>query len=137
MSKDKPKGPKKYWPKWFYGPGYVAPAHGESEPAELARIFNSQDEVPDGWVDHPLKLQAKGAPVAATPAAASPTPVVAKRATKAEQAEETRLKYLAAAQAKFGDTVVPPNSSTAELIEGLGGEAAALDAVKALNGNGR
>ena len=29
------------WPAWRYGPGGV----GE--------IFNSADEVPEGWVDHP------------------------------------------------------------------------------------
>lgn len=29
------------WPAWFYGPGGV----GE--------IFDSAEEVPDGWADHP------------------------------------------------------------------------------------
>jgi len=140
MSKEKPKGPKKFWPKWFYGPGYVAPAHGEAEPTEFARVFNSQDEVPAGWVDHPSKLNVSGMVTKSVDnksAGSEPKAAAPKKATKAEAAEEQRLQYLAAAQARFGDVAVPANASLAELIEGLGGEAAALDAVKALNGNGR
>lgn len=140
MSKEKPKGPKKFWPTWFYGPGYIAPAHGEAEPAEFARIFNAQEDVPEGWVDHPSKINTSGLVTKVVDnksAGSEPKAAVAKKATKAEAAEETRLQYLAAAQAKFGPVAVPANASLAELIEGLGGEAAALDAVKALNGNGR
>lgn len=129
MSKEKPKGPKKYWPAWRY--------HAS---APEGQIFNAADDVPESWVDHPSKVNVSGLVtkvVDNSPASTAPKPVAAKKATKAEAAEEERLKYLAAAQAKFGDTAVPPNATAAELIAGLGGEAAALDAVKALNGNGR
>lgn len=34
----------KYWPCWFYGP------KGQSQ------VFNSEDEVPEGWHDHPSKV---------------------------------------------------------------------------------
>lgn len=44
MSKDKPELSQKDWPAWFYGPA------GEAE------IFNSPDDVPDGWKDHPAPL---------------------------------------------------------------------------------
>lgn len=129
MSKEKPKGPKKFWPAWRY--------HADCPDGQ---IFNSQDEVPAGWVDHPSKINASGLVTKAVDnksAGSEPKPAAAKKPTKAEAAEETRLQYLAAAQAKFGSTAVPANATVAELIEGLGGEAAALDAVKALNGNGR
>lgn len=35
------------WPGWFYGP------NGEAE------IFQSEDEVPKGWLDHPAKFADK------------------------------------------------------------------------------
>ena len=37
---------KPHWPGWFYGP------NGE------AKIFQSPDEVPKGWEDHPTKVKA-------------------------------------------------------------------------------
>lgn len=36
---------KPHWPGWFYGP------NGEAE------IFQSRDEVPKGWEDHPSKVE--------------------------------------------------------------------------------
>lgn len=36
---------KPHWPGWFYGP------NGEAE------IFQSRDEVPKGWEDHPSKVK--------------------------------------------------------------------------------
>lgn len=38
------------WPAWHYGPD------------EASGIFNSADEVPAGWVDHPSKIGVKAAP---------------------------------------------------------------------------
>lgn len=35
------------WPAWYYGP------NGQSE------IFNSEEEVPEGWHDHPSKTERK------------------------------------------------------------------------------
>lgn len=35
------------FPAWFYGP------NGQSQ------IFNSEDEIPKGWVDHPAKVSSK------------------------------------------------------------------------------
>lgn len=32
------------WPAWWYGPD------------DAAEIFNSEEEVPQGWVDHPSKV---------------------------------------------------------------------------------
>lgn len=32
------------WPAWFYGP------------KNQAFIFDSRNEVPEGWVDHPTKV---------------------------------------------------------------------------------
>jgi hypothetical protein len=39
-----PKGPIVYWPSWRYGPD------GQ------AAVFNSEDDVPEGWADHPAKV---------------------------------------------------------------------------------
>ena len=33
------------WPGWFYGPNGAA------------EIFQSQDDVPKGWADHPSKVK--------------------------------------------------------------------------------
>lgn len=38
-----PKVKSTEWPAWYYGPG------GEG------KIFDSPDDVPKGWVDHPSK----------------------------------------------------------------------------------
>lgn len=35
----------RFWPSWRYGPG------GE------AAVFNSPEEVPEGWEDHPSKVK--------------------------------------------------------------------------------
>lgn len=112
---------KVYWPSWRY-----------HESCPEGQVFQAEIDVPEGWVDHPSKLgNAKPAPVSA------PVAAPAKRASKADQAEAERQKYLAAAHATFGEVAVPANATLEELIEGLGGEAAALEAVKALNGNRR
>lgn len=47
----------KNWPAWFYGP------NGQSD------VFDSADEVPAGWQDHPSKVGEKAAP---KPAPAAP-----------------------------------------------------------------
>jgi hypothetical protein len=44
MTVHAPKGPKTYWPSWRYGPGGVA------------GVFQSEDDVPEGWTDHPAKV---------------------------------------------------------------------------------
>jgi len=62
------KKEKVLWPGWFYGPG------GQSA------IFQSRDEVPAGWEDHPSKVggeapEAKAIEVkAAEPAPHAPKP---------------------------------------------------------------
>lgn len=144
------KGPRKYWPSWRYGPGYEAPADGSPpKPGEFCGVFNSAEDVPEGWVDHPDKLKTPAPPKTAETAVA---PAVARRkkaenvvadAEKAAQDEadrvsnERRQRLLKIAQARFGAHVVKDDTSIEELIAGLGGEAAALEAEKALNGNGR
>lgn len=35
---------KVHWPAWYYGPD------------DAAEVFNSEDEVPEGWHDHPSKV---------------------------------------------------------------------------------
>ena len=39
------------WPAWFYGP------EGQSE------LFQNHDEVPEGWADHPSKVEMGPAPI--------------------------------------------------------------------------
>lgn len=126
MSKEKPKGPKKFWPAWRY-----------SAECPEGKVFNTADDVPDGWVDHPSKI-GNNVPVAVAEPKKVLEPVapVTKAAAKKEAAEAARQLYLKAAQAKFGVSIVPAGSTTAELIEGLGGQLSADEAVKALNGNG-
>lgn len=51
------------FPAWYYGP------NGEAE------IFKTHDAVPQGWLDHPAKHEAK--PKAAPPKAAAPKPPTA------------------------------------------------------------
>ena len=38
------------WPAWYYGP------NGASQ------VFNGADEVPEGWQDHPSKVDGKAPP---------------------------------------------------------------------------
>lgn len=40
------------WPAWYYGPDGAA------------EIFNNDDEVPEGWQDHPSKVGGQKAPKA-------------------------------------------------------------------------
>lgn len=129
MSKERPKGPKKFWPAWRY-----------SAECPEGKVFATADDVPEGWVDHPSKIGKVEAPAAPTGQTAKKADEPKKEPTKAEAkraaAEESRQGYLRAAQAKFGVSIVPAGSTVAELIEGLGGQEAADEAVKALNGNG-
>ena len=112
----------KSFPSWRYGPGYVAPKDGQPEPSEHAQIFNSEADVPAGWVDHPSKLKIAAAPAEAMPAAP------AKKLTKAERAaadaaateEAKRQELLAKAREKFGG-IVPDSASVAELESALNG----------------
>lgn len=51
------------WPSWFYGPN------------DKSEVFESADQVPEGWQDHPSKVEQKAV---AKPA---PTPPVTPPAT--------------------------------------------------------
>lgn len=44
-----PEEKDKNWPAWYYGP------------KGAAKVFTKQDDVPDGWVDHPSKVGKKTA----------------------------------------------------------------------------
>lgn len=48
------------WPSWRFGPG------GQSA------VFESEADVPVGWVDHPTKVKGAAPPAKAKPAKAKP-----------------------------------------------------------------
>jgi hypothetical protein len=60
------------WPSWRFGPG------GQSA------VFESEADVPAGWVDHPTKVKDAAAPAPKTPAPAkAPAPADACPAAEA------------------------------------------------------
>lgn len=52
------------WPSWYYHPSYAGPDSAGREPPHLARIFNSPDEVPEGWTATPGVPDTTNAPSA-------------------------------------------------------------------------
>lgn len=68
------------WPAWFYGP------KGQSE------IFQSEEQVPEGWEDHPSKFQRGASKTATTPT--PPEPSKYKDKTDAEVIEELKKRKI-------------------------------------------
>lgn len=69
------KGPKKYFPSWFFGPGYVGQnAEGREDPAH-ARIFQKQEDVPEGWFRSAQEAKDFAAANAAPATAKEPVPL--------------------------------------------------------------
>lgn len=91
------KGPKKYFPAWFFGPGYVGQnAEGREDPAH-ARIFQKQEDVPAGWFRTPAEAKAYAAENAAPaakepPPAATPAPNKGKGKSIAKPVDERAAK---------------------------------------------
>lgn len=101
------KGPKKYFPSWRY-----------HESCPEGQIFQNEEDVPAGWVDHPSKI---GGAAPVKQGAGSPqtnAPPTGGRKSKADKDEEKRAALLAQARAKFGD-IVPATATIAELEEAL------------------
>lgn len=68
------KAPKKYFPAWRYGPGYVGPDAAGREDPQHARMFQKPDDVPEGWFATAAEAKAYAAEQAAGPAAKEPAP---------------------------------------------------------------
>lgn len=79
------------WPAWYYGPN------------DAAEIFESADDVPAGWVDHPAKVK--------QPAKAPTAPKAPVDAAKGDGKPAKEKSPLAVAReaykAKFGKGVSP------------------------------
>jgi hypothetical protein len=87
------KPEKLHWPAWRFGPG------GQSQ------IFDYEDQVPSGWVDHPSKVNEE-APAASPPTDATP-PV---KSALPKEAEMNKADIVARLKAKN----VPFNSQWAK-----------------------
>lgn len=67
------------WPKWMYGPN------------DEARIFQKDDQVPKGWVDHPDKVK---------------QPVAVKQQLKLEKKDEKKPDALEPTPQERADTIL-------------------------------
>jgi hypothetical protein len=73
-----PQRDKVYWPSWRFGP------KGE------AQVFETEADVPAGWVDHPRKLRhpyAQPEPAAETVAEPAPEPKRRGRPPKVQEGD--------------------------------------------------
>jgi hypothetical protein len=85
------------FPQWAYGPG------GASD------VFNSADEIPAGWVDHPS--QVKGAPDTSDSGVKTPITSANGGVSEAKVAKSTTAK---------SDTIVDPAKSAKSGVGGAG-----------------
>jgi hypothetical protein len=99
------------WPKWFFGPN------------DRSGVFDSADDVPTGWVDHPSKVKEAKAPAAAKPAT-KPTPADA--GTKAGRPKAPITVAREAYKAAFGKGATP-KMTLDEINAKLAEHTAALD----------
>lgn len=85
------------FPQWAYGPG------GASD------VFNSAEEIPAGWVDHPSKV--KGAPDTSDSGVKTPVTSANGGVSEAKVAKSTTAK---------SDTIVDPAKSAKSGVGGAG-----------------
>jgi hypothetical protein len=117
------KGPKKFFPAWRFGPGYVGPdKDGREDPAH-ARLFHKQDDVPEGWFATAAEAKAYAAeqaapPTAKEPVVATPAPNKGKGKSVAKPVDERGAKIAALVKAGY-DPKELESASDADLDSAL------------------
>lgn len=108
------------WPAWRYGPG------------GKGAVFESPDDVPSGWEDHPSKVGAKGdagGTKTAVTSANGPHISEAGAAATTDAKSQTHVDPVVAAQSGVsGAGVSPPAGATAPAAGGTDAEKPELDA---------
>ena len=121
------KGPRKYFPAWRFGPGYVGPdAAGREDPAH-ARVFQKLEDVPEGWFPSPQEAKdfAAAQEVEETPGEPlkKPTPApnkaASKKAAKPASENPSRESAIATLQAAGYDPAELAAASDAKLQAAL------------------
>lgn len=117
------KGPKKYFPAWFFGPHYTGPDAAGREDQANARIFQKQEDVPLGWYRSPQEAKdnaaaATAAAVKELPPAAVPAPNRGRGRTVAKPVDERAAKIAELVKAGY-DPKELEKASDAELDSAL------------------